>query len=130
MTWITDETSGAGEPQLGHNGHATAWVKNDNANPVPVSVVQEAAATRAGVSKTGSVDAASAQILAAGAFTDNVMIQNTHASQSLYFSFKNPATASDVKFGPGASITLPFGPNNVLYGIGSAAATTFAAIGA
>lgn len=87
-------------------------------------------ATRAGVSVNGSVGAASAAIIAAGAFDGEVTIQNTHASQTLSVSFTNPATTSDFTIAAGAALTMHFGPTNALYGIGSGASTTFAAIGA
>ena len=87
-------------------------------------------AARAGASISGSVGAASATIIAAGTFHGEVTLQNTHASQTLSISFTSPATAADFTIQPGAALTVRFGPTNALYGIGSGAATTFAAIGA
>lgn len=86
--------------------------------------------TRAGISSNSSVGNASAQIIAAGTFTQSVTIENTHAAQTLSVSFNNPATAADFTIQPGAALTLPFGPTNALFAIGSAAATTFALVGA
>lgn len=89
-------------------------------------------AARAGISApASSVGVASAQIIAAGAYLGSVTIQNTHATQTLYVSFNTPALTTDFAIAPaGAALTLPFGPTNALYGIGSGAATTFAVIGA
>lgn len=83
----------------------------------------------AGISVNGSVGAASAQLIAPGAFSAWVTIQNTHASQKLSLSFNATATVNDFTLAPGASVTLPFGLANALNGIGSGAGTTFAAIG-
>lgn len=83
----------------------------------------------AGVSTSGSVGAASATILAAGAYSAWVTIQNTHATQKLSLSFAATATTGDYTLSPGGSVTLPFGPANSLQAIGSGAATTWAAIG-
>lgn len=88
------------------------------------------AASRAGISSNNSAGVASAQILAAGVYLNNVTIQNTHATQTLNLSFTNPATVNDFRLAAGASITLPFGPSNALYAIASGAATTYAIIGA
>lgn len=83
----------------------------------------------AGVSSNSSVGVTSAVIVPAGAYGAWVTIQNTHATQKLSLSFTNPATVSDYTLASGASITLPFGLANALYGIGSGAATTYALIG-
>ncbi len=102
-------------------------------NPVPVSVsgtssVITTPVAKAGVSTTGSVGITSATIVPAATYTGWVTIQNTSAN-ILYLSFTTPATASGNAIAAGASITLPFGPTNALYGIGSATATTFATAG-
>ena len=78
-------------------------------------------------SATGNVGVASAQILAASATRKYLTIQNTHATQSLYLSFTNPATVSDILLLPTASMTFQnVVPSGILYGIGSGAATTYA----
>lgn len=82
-----------------------------------------------GISSNSSVGTSSAVIVPAGTYSAWVTIQNTHATQKLSLSFTNPATTSDYTLVPGASITLPFGLANALYGIGSGAATTYALIG-
>lgn len=87
-------------------------------------------ATRSGVSLNSSVGATSAAIIPAGTFLGEVTIQNRHGSQVLYVSFNSPALTTDFAISAGAALTMRFGPTNVLYGIGSGAATTFAAIGA
>jgi hypothetical protein len=98
-------------------------------NPLPISTSSAAPApAKAGVSATGSVGTTSATIMTAGAFTGWVTIQNTSAN-ILYVSFTSPATTSSTALAAGVSITLPFGPTNALFGIGSATATTFAVIG-
>ncbi|MBU9203123.1 hypothetical protein KTD31_17340 [Burkholderia multivorans] len=91
--------------------------------------VSTGALSAAGFSTSGTVGTTSAVIVAAGAFSAWVTIQNTHASNKLSLSFNATATTSDFTLAPGASITLPFGLANALNGIGSAAGTTFAAIG-
>lgn len=83
----------------------------------------------AGVSSNSNVGAASAVVVPAGIYSAWVTVQNTHATQKLSLSFTNPATTSDYTLAAGASITLPFGLANALYGIGSGAATTYALIG-
>ncbi len=85
---------------------------------------------RAGVSTSGTVGTTSAALIPAGTFSNSATIQNTHATQTLTLSFNTTALATDIKLGAGASITLPFGPTNALYGLGSGAGTTWAAIGA
>lgn len=84
---------------------------------------------QAGASASGAVGTASAQIIAAGAYKGWVTIQNTSAANTLYVSFNATATASDFAITAGAALTLAFGPTNALAGIGSAAGTTFAAVG-
>lgn len=77
------------------------------------------------LSGTGSVGAASAELLAAQT-RKYLTIQNTHATQSLYLSFTNPATVADILLLPTASITFQnVVPGNAIYGIGSGVATTF-----
>ena len=83
----------------------------------------------AGISSNNSVGTSSAVIVPAGTYSAWVTIQNTHATQKLSLSFTNPSTTGDYTLAPGASITLPFGLANALYGIGSGAATTYALIG-
>ncbi|MBN3757220.1 hypothetical protein G3N95_30060 [Paraburkholderia sp. Tr-20389] len=83
----------------------------------------------AGVSSNSNVGASSAVVVPAGTYAAWVTIQNTHATQKLSLSFTSPATTSDYTLAAGASITLPFGLANALYGIGSGAATTYALIG-
>lgn len=83
----------------------------------------------AGVSMSGNVGAASATLIPAGTYSAWVTIQNTHATQSITLSFNATAVAGDFKLAAGASITLPFGLANALQGLGSGAATTWAAIG-
>lgn len=114
MHWV-DNGDGTFSPKISISGGTTA----------PPAV-------RAGISApANSVGGASATIIAAGTFLDSVTIQNTHATQTLYVSFNTPALTTDFAIGPaGAALTLPFGPTNALYGIGSGAATTFAVIGA
>jgi hypothetical protein len=109
----------------------------DANNPMPVTLSSGGGAgggglagpAEAGVSVKGTAGTTSAAIIAAGAFKGWVTIQNTHASQTLFVSFTAPATATDIAILPGAGLTLPFGPTNALNGIGSAAGTTFAAVG-
>ncbi|WP_035939430.1 hypothetical protein [Caballeronia glathei] len=84
---------------------------------------------KAGVSAKGTVGTTSAAIIAAGAFAGWVTVQNTSPANTLFVSFTAPATATDIAILPGAALTLPFGPTNALNGIGSAAGTTFAAVG-
>lgn len=84
---------------------------------------------QAGKSASGTVGATSAAIVAAGAYTGWVTVQNTHATQILYISFSATATTADLAIAPGAAMTLPFGPTNALSGIGSGAATSFAVVG-
>lgn len=83
-------------------------------------------------SASGSVGAASAQVVAASATRKFLMVQNTHATQYLYLSWTSPATTSDIILAPGgASITFGnLGPTGALYGIGSGAATTYAVMSA
>jgi hypothetical protein len=96
----------------------------------PLDATPTEGSVQTGISQAGLVGATSAQIIAGGAFTAWVTIQNTHASQILYLSFAATASATNgIALAPGASITLPFGPRNALNGIGSAASTTFAVIG-
>jgi len=113
---------------------------NDQGNPagaIPVYITSGsggsggglAGPAKAGVSVKGAAGTTSTAIIAAGAFAGWVTIQNTHASQTLFVSFTAPATATDIAILPGAGLTLPFGPTNALNGIGSAAGTTFAAVG-
>lgn len=83
----------------------------------------------AGISSNSSVGTSSAVIVPAGTYSAWVTIQNTHALNKLFLSFTNPATTSDYTLSPGASITLPFGLANALYGIGGATGTTYALIG-
>jgi hypothetical protein len=98
-------------------------------NPLPVSTSGSAPSpTKAGISATGSVGATSATVVPAAAYTGWVTIQNTSAN-ILYLSFTNPATTSGIAVAAGAALTLPFGPTNALFGIGSATATTFAVVG-
>lgn len=83
-----------------------------------------------GVSLKGSVGTSVSQLLAPASFKNWLTIQNTHASQSLAISFvASVAVGSDFTLAPGAALTLPYGPLNALYGIGSGAGTTFAIIG-
>lgn len=82
-----------------------------------------------GGSVANAVGTSSTPIITPGQFSEWVAIQNTHASQKLSLSFTNPATTSDFTLAPGASLQLPFGPNNTLYAIGSGTGTTFALIG-
>jgi hypothetical protein len=82
-----------------------------------------------GSSASGTVGAASAVIIAAGAYKGLVTVQNTSAANTLYISFNAAATTSDFAIAPGAAMTLTFGPTNALAGLGSAAGTTFALIG-
>ncbi len=82
-----------------------------------------------GISANGSVGTSSATLIAASTFSAWVTIQNRHASQTLYVSFNNPATANDFAIAPGGALTLQFAFGNILYGLGSGAATTYALIG-
>jgi hypothetical protein len=84
---------------------------------------------RAGVSLSGTVGITSAVIVPAGTLSAGATIMNTHASQTMTLSFNANALATDFKLGAGASITLPFGPTNALYALGSGAGTTYAVIG-
>lgn len=94
-------------------------------NPLPV-----ANSSQTGISQSGFVGTTSAQVVAAGAFSSWVTIQNTHASQILYLSFAVTATTTNgIALNPGAFLTLPFGPKNALNGIGSGASTTFSVVG-
>lgn len=112
---------------------------NDQGNPagaIPVYITSGSGGgggvggpSKAGVSVKGSVGTTSAAIIAAGQFAGWVTVQNTHATNTLFVSFTAPATATDIAILPGAALTLTFGPTNALNGIGSAAATTFAAVG-
>lgn len=86
---------------------------------------------RTGISAAScSGGVASASLIAAGVYSSSVTIINTHATQTLYVSFNTPATTSDFPIAPKAALTIPFGPSNTLYAIGSGAATTCAIIGA
>jgi hypothetical protein len=83
-----------------------------------------------GISSRNSVGTAGTEVIAAaGAFKSWVTVQNTHAANTLYLSFETPALATDFALQPGEALTLPVSFNNALYGRGSAAGTTFAAIG-
>ena len=84
---------------------------------------------RAGVSMSGTVGTTSAVIIPAGTYQNSVTVHNTSAN-TLNLSFNASAVATDFKLAAGASITLPFGPSNALSALGSAAGTTWAAIGA
>lgn len=97
--------------------------------PTSIATTSGGSGSRTGASSNSSVGTTSAQIIAAGTYSSWVTIQNTHASQTLYLSFNTPATTSDIKIIAGASITLPFGLANALYGIASGASTTYAIIG-
>lgn len=63
----------------------------------------------AGISTSGTVGTTSAVVVAAGAFSAWVTVQNTHASNKLSLSFNGTATTSDFTLAPGASVTMPFG---------------------
>jgi hypothetical protein len=93
------------------------------------SSITTAGPAEAGVSTSGTVGTTSGTIVAAGAYKGWVTIQNTHASNVLYVSFKAAATATDFAIYPNSALTLPFGPTNALSGLGSGAGTTFATIG-
>jgi hypothetical protein len=85
---------------------------------------------RAGVSSNAVVGVASTQIVAAGAYSGQVTIQNTStAAQNVHIAIGAAATLLDFKLVPGASITLPFGPTNAIFAIASAAAGAVAIIG-
>jgi len=107
----------------------------DANNPFPVTLSSGGAGggpagpSVSGASVSNSVDATSAEIIAAGTYKGWVTLQNTHASNTLYVSFGATATINDFAILPGAALTLPFGPTNALQGIGSQNATTFAHIG-
>ncbi|MES2126657.1 MAG: hypothetical protein V4463_05240 [Pseudomonadota bacterium] len=85
---------------------------------------------RAGLSANTNIGVSSAQIIAAGAFIEQVMVQNTHATQSMYVSFNDPATVADFQILPGGSVAYAFGPTNALFAIGSGVSTTYAITGA
>jgi hypothetical protein len=106
---------------------------NNQGNPAAAIPVWIAGAPSGGgatgISLNGSVGTTSAVIIPAGTFSTWVTLQNTHASQTLNVSFISPVTTADISLAAGASITLPFGPGNALNGLGSAAGTTWAAIG-
>lgn len=100
------------------------------ASAIPVYTVSNAAAMKTGVSSNSTVGTTSAVLVPASTYKSWVTIQNTSASNTLRISFTNPATATDFGIGPGGAMTLPFGVSNAIYGLGSAAGTTYALIGA
>lgn len=103
---------------------------SNNAASTPVRITGNASTSVTGVSTSGTVGTAGTDVvLAAGTFKGSGTIENTHATQTLYLSFNTPATVNDIKVAPGSTITIPFGPTNALYGIGSGTGTTFAAVG-
>lgn len=83
------------------------------------------------VSANGTVGTSGTDVVVTGGqFQAWVTIQNTHSSNTLKISANNPCTTNDFVIQPGAALTFPYGPANNLYGLGSAAGTTFAVFGA
>jgi|SRR5580692_8964083 hypothetical protein len=81
---------------------------------------------------SGTVSGAGTQTVAtANQFGSWVTIQNVDPVNVLYLSAVSPAVAgSSIELFPSASITLPFGVANALYGGSSSSSTAFAVIGA
>lgn len=104
------------------------------AGAIPVYITSGAAGTtgpkniQLGSSSNGVVGTTSTPIVAANTYKGWVTVQNTSATNILYVSF-NAASTADFAIAPGGALTLPFGPTNILYGLGSAAGTGYAVIG-
>jgi len=83
------------------------------------------------ISQNGTVNNSGTQnLVAAGVFSSQVTIQNVDPANVLYVSANNPATVNDIELLPTASVTLPFGIANAIYGLSSGTSTKFAVIGA
>ena len=73
-----------------------------------------------------SVGTTSATLLAASSATKLLVVQNTHATQSLYVSTTTPATATNgILIPPLWGYEFPYIPTNALYALGSGASTTY-----
>ena len=73
-----------------------------------------------------SVGTTSATLLAASSATKLLVVQNTHATQSLYVSTTTPATATNgILIPPTWGYEFPYIPTNALYCLGSGASTTY-----
>jgi hypothetical protein len=73
-----------------------------------------------------SVGTSSATLLAASSATKLLVVQNTHATQSLYVSTTTPATATNgILIPPTWGYEFPYIPTNALYCLGSGASTTY-----
>jgi hypothetical protein len=106
--------------------------QNQAAGAIPVwSAPAPVGSGHTGISESGTVGASSALIVAAATFRSSMTVQNTSTNgNTLYISFNNPALATDFALAAGGALTYPYGIANALYGIGSAAGTTFAVTGA
>ena len=73
-----------------------------------------------------SVGTSSATLLAASSASKMLVVQNTHATQSLYVSTTTPATATNgILIPPTWGYEFPYIPTNALYCLGSGASTTY-----
>jgi hypothetical protein len=73
-----------------------------------------------------SVGTTSATLLAASSATKLLVVQNTHATQSIYVSTTTPATATNgILIPPTWGYEFPYIPTNALYCLGSGASTTY-----
>lgn len=94
---------------------------------VPSSTTNAAA----GISAKGTVDTSGTNVIvAAAAYTRQVIIQNTDASKTLYVSFTSPAVSTDIVLISGASLNLNYGPTNAIYAKGDSAGCAYAVVGA
>tara|TARA_R100000808_G_C2079207_1_gene103704 strand:+ start:349 stop:672 length:324 start_codon:yes stop_codon:yes gene_type:complete len=76
---------------------------------------------------TGTVGTVAATLLAANNEREYLLVQNTHASNTLYISLGGTATSSHVQIASGAALVFESGtvPSCAISGIGSAAGTTY-----
>lgn len=83
------------------------------------------------VSLSGTKGASSGNIIPAATYARGFTLQNTSTGgQTLYVSANATATTADFAIAAGGSLTVAFGVANALQAIGSAAGTTWAAVGA
>ena len=79
---------------------------------------------------TGSVGTSAASILAINSGREYLLIQNTHASNTLYISLGGTATTSHIQIAAGSALVFESAtiPTCAISGIGSDASTTYVVV--